>query len=281
MEKYYIIRSFEDNKPILIIKVESEDVKSVYTLDHNEIIEWNFNGNIFVNQVNQIPNLEECLVNDKKNRDRAKAKLEHIYKCVKDRLTCSKRIYYMPHQESSNIDKQIEDAIEFLKTKGLKLNEKIDLKKLEHAELENELKKIQNNNRDKASRLGILSMICVLTIMHFLSDFIDSLPFTLEVIISASVAAVPVFLTVEHELNKKKKQMEKIEQQISLAQSYLKKYKDEKEKKLTNTPTVCTYEIPDLKISTKMYRTESPLPQDCTPIFGDVEVNGRSYTLTK
>ena len=160
------------------------------------------------------------------------------------------------------------------------------MKKLEIIELKNELKTIQNNNRGKASRLGILSMICVLTIMHFLSDFIDSLPFTLEVIISASVAAVPVFLTVEHELNKNKKQMEKIEQQISLANSYLKKYKKENENKLTNTPTEYTYEIPELNISTEMYKTESPLPQDCTPIFGDVEVKDdsieiKTYTLTK
>ena len=53
MEKYYIIRSFEDNKPILIIKAKKGDVQSVYTLDDSKLIEWYFNGNIFVNQVNQ------------------------------------------------------------------------------------------------------------------------------------------------------------------------------------------------------------------------------------
>ena len=92
MEKYYIIRSFEDNKPILIIKVKKGDVQSVYTLDDSKLIEWYFNEEIFVNQVNQVPILEECLVNDKKNRDRAKAKLEHIYKCVKDRLRDPKKL---------------------------------------------------------------------------------------------------------------------------------------------------------------------------------------------
>lgn len=226
MKKYYHIRSFFKNDPITIIELneEAETMLSVYSLMSGEITKYDIVGDLFISQIKQIPELEQCLVTDEKNKELINEKLVSIYNVIKKKIRNPKNVYYLPRQETETIEKQIEDAIEFIKTKGLSLKEKIDYKKQELLAIALELKKIKKRNRKILSKYCILSIITALITVFSIKELIEELPYLLQVLSSAMIPSSLFIISNIYVQNKDRKESQSLLEQYDLEKSYLEKY---------------------------------------------------------
>ena len=229
MKKYYHIRGFFKNDPIIIIELnaKTQTINSVFSLNENTLSRHEITNQIFVNEITPIPELEECLLVDRKNEDRILEKLESIYNGLKKKMGKTIKTYTLTEKEYSNVEDQIEDAIEFIKTKGLSLKEKIEYKKQELLAIALELQKIKKTNKKILSKYCILSIITALITVFSIKELIEELPYLLQVLSSTLIATTPFVISTLCVQNKGKEESKTLIEQYGLAQSYLKQYEKE------------------------------------------------------
>ena len=242
MEKYYAIRGFLKNDPIIIVKLneETQTINSVFLLNGNTLSRHEITNQIFVNEITQIPELEEYLLVDKKNRDRILEKLESIYNRLQKKIGETAETYALTKKEYSNVEDQILDAIEFLKTKGMTLSEKIDYKKFELLDIENKLKTIHEKKKIRLSKSCIVSIVIAIVTVFSIRELIEKLPYILQVLSSTLIATTPFVISTLYVQNKEKDESKTLIEQYDLAESYLKQYKkkhQEKEKLIKRIKT--------------------------------------------
>ena len=249
--KYYAIRGFFKTQPIIIVRVDEkqEEVTGVYTLSGNELSEYTELKGISVNAVTQVPELEECLITDKKNKKLIEQKLEHIYNGILERISSPEIKYILP-EISGDVQKQIEDTIEFIKTEGLSIEQKIEIKKSEQSEIEKQLRQIHKNSKNDLSKLTILSIIGVLIVMLSTGNYIEKLPNLVQFISSAIIAATPIIISTEYVRSRERKQTKELIKQHDLNESYIDKYEIE---------LSITYETPELKQEKETYMSREKL----------------------